>query len=60
MVKILATADWQMDMKGGRLNEAARATLAQARLDALDAIFVLAEAEKVDCILAAGDLFDAL
>jgi DNA repair exonuclease SbcCD nuclease subunit len=58
MVKILATADWQMDMKGGRLNEAARATLAQARLDALDAIFVLAEAEKVDCILAAGDLFE--
>lgn len=47
-----------MDMKGGRLNEAARATFAQARLDALDPIFVLAEAEKVDCILAAGDLFE--
>jgi len=58
MVKLLATADWQMDMKGGRLNEAARTTLAEARLAALEAIFVLAEVEKVDYILAAGDLFE--
>ena len=47
-----------MDMKGGRLNEKARATLAQARLDALESMFELAEAENVDCILAAGDLFE--
>jgi DNA repair exonuclease SbcCD nuclease subunit len=32
--------------------------LAQARLDALEALFKLAEAEEVDCIIAAGDLFE--
>ena len=58
MVKILATADWQMDMKGGSLNEAARKYLSDARVEAIEKIIELAKEQEVDAILAAGDLFE--
>jgi DNA repair exonuclease SbcCD nuclease subunit len=58
MVKILATADWQMDMKGGRLNEAARQYLSDTRVETIEKIIELAKEEDVAAILAAGDLFE--
>ena len=58
MVKILATADWQMDMKGGRLNQAARQYLSDARVETIEKIIKLAKEENVAAILAAGDLFE--
>ena len=58
MVKILATADWQMDMKGGRLNEAARQYLSDARVETIEKIIKLAKREDVTAILVAGDLFE--
>ena len=58
MVRILATADWQMDMVGGSLNPDAREYLSAARLETIENILKLAKEEKVDAILAAGDLFE--
>jgi len=58
MVKILASADWQLDMKANRLSEEGREALYQARLDALSALLKVAKEESVDYILAAGDLFE--
>ena len=58
LVKILATADWQMDMKGGRLNAAARQYLSDARVETIEKIIKLAKEEDVAAILAAGDLFE--
>ena len=58
MVKILATADWQMDMAGGGLNSDAREYLSAARVETIETILKLAKEENVDVILAAGDLFE--
>jgi len=58
MVKILATADWQMDMAGGSLNASERDYLSAARLETIEKILELAKEEGVDVILAAGDLFE--
>ncbi|RZD47309.1 MAG: hypothetical protein CXT66_06945, partial [Methanobacteriota archaeon] len=58
MVKILATADWQMDMVGGGLNSDAREYLSAARVETIETILKLAKEENVDVILAAGDLFE--
>lgn len=58
MVKILATADWQMDMVGGGLNPDAREFLSRTRVGTIEKILELAKEEEVDAILAAGDLFE--
>lgn len=58
MVRILATADWQLDMRAHRLSKEGRDELYKARLDALSALLKLAKKENVDYILAAGDLFE--
>lgn len=58
MVKILATADWQMDMAAGFLNEGARDYLSAKRVETIEVILELAKEENVDVILAAGDLFE--
>ena len=57
MVRILATADWQMGMKGN-LGRRGREHLAKARVAAIERIIEVAEKEGVDVILAAGDLFE--
>lgn len=57
-MRILATADWQLDMLGGGLSPAARAHLSEARVSTIERLLVLAKEEKVDAILAAGDLFE--
>ena len=38
MVKILATADWQLDMRAHKLNKRAKDMLYDARLKALDCL----------------------
>lgn len=58
MVKILATADWQMDMVAGFLNEEARDYLSAKRVETIEVILESAKEENVDVILAAGDLFE--
>ena len=58
MVRVLATADWQMDMAAGFLNEDAREYLSAKRVETIEVILELAKEEKVDAILAAGDLFE--
>ena len=57
-MRILATADWQLDMLGGRLSVGAREHLSRARVSTIERLLVLAEEEGVDVILAAGDLFE--
>jgi len=57
-MRLLATADWQLDMLGGTLSPAAREHLAEARVSTVEKILELAAEENVDAILAAGDLFE--
>ena len=57
MVRILATADWQMGM-GGNLSRRGKEHLAKARVTAIERILEVAEDKEVDVILAAGDLFE--
>jgi len=58
MVKLLVTSDWQLDMLGGNLNPSARDYLKEVRISTVEEILKIAKEEKVDAILAAGDLFE--
>ena len=57
-MRILATADWQLNMLGGKLDPKARDYLSSQRVDTIDQLLSLATKEDVDAVLAAGDLFE--
>jgi DNA repair exonuclease SbcCD nuclease subunit len=57
-LKLLHTADWHLGMRFPSFSEEDQLTLMRARMDALDRIFGVAEANSVDAVLCAGDLFD--
>ena len=59
MPKILHTADWQIGRQYGRFAPEDAATLAEARLSAVERIAELATREQVQAVLVAGDVFDA-
>lgn len=56
-MKFIHTADWQLGMAFGHVQQKADA-LRRARIDALKQVVALAERERADFIVAAGDLFD--
>ncbi|MBY0549683.1 MAG: DNA repair exonuclease [Candidatus Obscuribacterales bacterium] len=56
-MRFIHTADWQLGMAFGHVQEKAE-VLRQARMNAVKQIIALAESEKVDFVVAAGDLFD--
>ena len=58
MVKLLATADWQLDMRAHKLTKHAKEMLYDARLKALDSLLKMGREHGVEAILAAGDLFE--
>lgn len=57
MVRFLHTSDWQIGMKGGGLG-AAGAVVAERRLRAIDRVLELAREQRVDFVVACGDLFE--
>lgn len=57
MVRFLHTSDWQIGMKGSGLG-AAGERVARARVQAVDRLLTLAEAQGVDFVVACGDLFE--
>ncbi len=56
--RLLATADWQIGMIGGRLAPAAAEALRRARIDGIDTVLKLAADAGAQAVLAAGDLFE--
>lgn len=56
-MKFIHTADWQLGMAFGHVQGKAQ-LLRQARINAVKQIIALAEAERVDFVIAAGDLLD--
>lgn len=59
MPRFLHTADWQIGRQYGRFADEDASILADARFDAITRLAKLANAEKVDAVLVAGDVFDA-
>lgn len=57
MTTFLHTADWQLGMRAKGLGDAA-ATVRDRRFDTVAAILELAEEQKVDFVLVAGDTFE--
>jgi DNA repair exonuclease SbcCD nuclease subunit len=58
MVKFIHTSDWQIGMKGGGLGEKAGKLVGETRIQTVDKVLSLAEAEGADFVLACGDLFE--
>lgn len=56
-MKFLHTSDWQLEMGFKSIQEKA-SQLRRARVDAVKQLVALADKERVDFVLAAGDLFD--
>jgi DNA repair exonuclease SbcCD nuclease subunit len=56
-MRFIHTASWHLGMSFSHVADKAEA-LRQARVDAVKQVVALAEQEKVDFVLAAGDLFD--
>lgn len=59
MPRFLHTADWQIGRQYGRFSEEDAPFLFEARFHAVERIAALANDEKVDAVLVAGDVFDA-
>jgi DNA repair exonuclease SbcCD nuclease subunit len=57
-VRFIHTADLHLGMSRRYLDDDARARFAQARIDALTAIGRIADAEKAEFVVVAGDVFD--
>lgn len=57
-LKLLHTADWHLGRRFPTFKEADQPKLTRARLDVVDRILNVAEANQVDAVLCAGDLFD--
>ena len=59
MTRLLHTADWQIGRQYGSFDPDDAVPLAEARYAAVERIAALAQAEQVDAVLVAGDVFDA-
>ena len=59
MLRLLHTADWQIGRTYPRFGADDAAFLAEARLETVERIARLAEDQRVDAVLVAGDVFDA-
>jgi DNA repair exonuclease SbcCD nuclease subunit len=59
MTRLLHTADWQIGRQYGSFDPDDAVPLAEARFAAVERIAALAQAEQVDAVLVAGDVFDA-
>lgn len=57
-LKLLHTADWHLGMRFPSFPEPDQLTLTRARMSVIDAILGVAETNRVDAVLCAGDLFD--
>jgi DNA repair exonuclease SbcCD nuclease subunit len=57
-LKLLHTADWHLGKRFPQFDEVAELELMRARMSVLDEVFGVAERNRVDAILCAGDLFD--
>ena len=58
-MKLLHTADWQIGKRFGQFEADEAALLAEARFEVVARLANLAQAEGVDLVLVAGDVFDA-
>ncbi|HRF71220.1 MAG TPA: DNA repair exonuclease [Accumulibacter sp.] len=59
MVRLLHTADWQIGKLFGQFDRDEAALLADARFKAVERLANLANEQRVDLVLVAGDIFDA-
>jgi DNA repair exonuclease SbcCD nuclease subunit len=57
-LKLLHTADWHLGKRFPQFEDAAERELMRARMSVLDEVFGVAERNRVDAVLCAGDLFD--
>lgn len=57
-LKLLHTADWHLGMRFPSFSEPDQLTLMRARMLVIDSILGVAETNRVDAVLCAGDLFD--
>lgn len=57
-LKVLHTADWHLGMRFPSFPDDDQRTLTRARMSVIDRIFGLAQSNRVDAVLCAGDLFD--
>jgi DNA repair exonuclease SbcCD nuclease subunit len=59
LIKLLHTADWQIGKLFGQFESDEAALLAEARFKTVERLACLANEQRVDLILVAGDVFDA-
>lgn len=57
-LKLLHTADWHLGKRFPQFHEHAELELMRARMSVLDEVFGVADRNRVDAVLCAGDLFD--